>query len=602
MIIVSIAKRIFTSEKIYRRKYFFVLILFVSSVLSNVFFMLFRDTLKFNLSFFIYPIASFVIYYFSFVFLPNEMDFTILSLVSEDSANGIICFDANRNCIYINNLAKELFRTEAEIRDELRLFADGEADSMTVQKEFITENRTRIFSESFKRFRDKKMRETVSYLKFDDVTEAYINFEEEKFRVAHDVLTGLYNRNGFFNKVCEVIETSPDVPRYFLGTNIRNFKLINDLFGTEVADELLLSISRRFFVEGQEGCVVGRISGDKFAMLIPKEYFTKEFIEKNLKEDIEVSETIHYKVQFLVGVYEVSDPRESVKLMYDKANLAIKTNRHDYEQVVYFYDTSIMEKLVNEKQTLSLFNQALEKEEFCMYLQPQVLSTTEKVIGAEALVRWNHPVRGLIYPSSFVQILEASGDIYRLDEYIWRAAAALLADWKMRGIDKYIAVNISGKDFFHFDLFSMFTGLVSEYGIEPRNLKLEITETILMRDMKMHSEVLGKLQDFGFQIEMDDFGSAYSSLNALSNIKVDVIKIDSAFLKKTDCGDRDKIILKSVIAMAKKLNIRTVSEGVETKESADFLKNEGCDIFQGYYYSKPIPVAEFEQKYNGEGN
>ena len=233
-----------------------------------------------------------------------------------------------------------------------------------------------------------------------------------------------------------------------------------------------------------------------------------------------------------------------------------------------------------------------------MYLQPQVGSKQGKVVGAEALVRWNHQERGKIPPSEFVPILEKSGHIYKLDSFIWEEAAKKLADWKKRGIDLYIAVNISAKDFYYLDLYSVFTNLVEKYEISPSKFKLEITETVIMNNVSSHAAVLSRLQNAGFQIEMDDFGSGYSSLNLLCNLHTNVLKIDMAFLSQTENTIRAKKIILSIIKLAKVLKMTVVIEGVETEEQVLYLSEMGADIFQGYFFSRPLSALEFEERYS----
>ena len=194
-------------------------------------------------------------------------------------------------------------------------------------------------------------------------------------------------------------------------------------------------------------------------------------------------------------------------------------------------------------------------------------------------------------------MLEDNGQIYRLDQFIWEQAAQTIQRWQAQKIDLSIAVNVSANDFYHLDLFKHFTALVKKYGIPPQKLKLEITETVLIHDLTLHKQTLTKLQDFGFIIEMDDFGSGYSSLMVLKNIDVDILKIDMAFLSKTEHEERSKKILQYVIKMAQKLGIKIIVEGVETLEQAKFLKKLHCDFFQGYLYSKPVSMEEFERKF-----
>ena len=328
-----------------------------------------------------------------------------------------------------------------------------------------------------------------------------------------------------------------------------------------------------------------------------KEDFDETLIVDKMEALCSLTEDGTYKMHVYIGVCEVGDVNEPIQTMYDKANMAIDRIKGDYQQVVSFYDDSDMKRLMMEKNVVAEFDRAIENKEFILYLQPQV-DHTGKALGAEALVRWQHPQRGLLYPNSFIGILERAGLIYKLDNYIWETSAQRLKMWKNAGLEQYhISVNISAKDFYYLDLYEVFTGLVKKYDINPARLNLEITETVIMSDVKMHMEVISKLQEFGFHIEIDDFGSGYSSLNTLKDIKADVLKIDMLFLRDTENQSRSKAILSSVISMAKTLNMPVITEGVETKNQVDFLSVMGCEMFQGYYFSKPVPVKEFEQKY-----
>lgn len=422
-------------------------------------------------------------------------------------------------------------------------------------------------------------------------------FRKEEYIASHDSLTGLYNRESFFKKAEEIIRKNPNRKRYMVCTNIKNFKLANDLFGKELGDRVIADQAKLLALANYDECIHGRISGDKFAMLIPKENFNPELAAKNTSKLQYLINNANYKLHICIGVYEITDTQESAQIMCDKANMAIESMQDDYGKMLAYYDEKMLERLVHEKNILSELDHALADNQFRMYLQPQI-SNTGALTGAEAIVRWHHPTRGILMPGDFIDIIEKRGYILKLDEQMWEQAAAKLGEWKRRGIDKIsISVNVSTKDFYYTDLYKAFTGLVEKYEIDPGLLNIEITETVFMSDLQSHLEVINKLKAYGFHIEIDDFGSGYSSLNMLKDIEADILKIDMAFLEETDTPARNRIIIKSVIAMAKELGMEVITEGVRSKEHVEFLTEMGCDIFQGFYFDMPISVSAFEEKY-----
>jgi len=284
--------------------------------------------------------------------------------------------------------------------------------------------------------------------------------------------------------------------------------------------------------------------------------------------------------------------------MCDKADMAIQKNTGNYAKNIFFYDTVLMKERIEAQAIYNDFLKALEKKEFGFYIQPQFDTRTNSVNGGEALVRWNHPVNGVMSPNLFVPVLEKTDYISDLDYCIWEKVAKTLRDWKDKGFENYyLSVNISAKDFYYIDVYEVLTGLVKKYEINPKNMNLEVTETILMSNVAMHQNILSRLRDFGFTIEMDDFGSGYSSLSTLRNLSMDVLKIDMEFLRSTENYGQSLKIINGIIDMAKSLDMTVITEGVEVENQANALKEMGCDIFQGYYFSRPIPVDVFEKKY-----
>jgi EAL domain-containing protein (putative c-di-GMP-specific phosphodiesterase class I) len=217
--------------------------------------------------------------------------------------------------------------------------------------------------------------------------------------------------------------------------------------------------------------------------------------------------------------------------------------------------------------------------------------------GAEALVRWIHPVEGFMNPGQFIPIFEKNGQISEVDKYMWRCACELLADWKKRSIDNFISVNVSPKDFYRLDVVSEFKSLVEEFGIDPVKLRIEITETAMTNDSVDMLKTISDLREYGFIVEMDDFGSGYSSLNLLKDINLDLIKIDMQFLKDSERNMKASLIIKNIINMSEDLGIDTLTEGVETAKQFEKLYDMGCRLYQGYYFSKPVPVEDFEKQW-----
>lgn len=581
----------------YKNKFYVVLTSYLLVFMFNGLFILFQEKIKLDFSLIVYEIFTVITYDFALYVIPNGIRKSMLSVASKNISDAVICFDYLNNCIYKNELAETICEADDQGYIWMDQYLLQNKDVVQTTQTIELDGELHIYNVEFRRLYDEKGVYSGSYLKLNDKTEDIKNLEFQQFRSTHDELTGLYNRNSFFSEMERIIKNHVNTPFYLITTNILKFKLINDLFGTQLGDNILIKQAEMLSFAKYDNCVVGRISGDKFAMLIPKENFKMEMAIKNTKNIVDTLKDINYPIIMKLGLYEISDPFENVHVMWDKANMAIKNNDDD-SQVLCIYSSSLMEKLVHEKNVISEFKYALQSDQFKMYLQPQIDSNTGKCIGSEALVRWYDLDNNFRHPGEFIPILEKAGLIFQLDRYIWEAAAKQLGEWKKRGIeDNYISVNISVKDFYYGDLYKIFTELVKKYDISPRNLNLEITESVIIGDKNFHRRILTQLRDFGFRIEMDDFGSGYSSLNALKDMRMDVLKIDMEFLSETNNELRGKTIISSIVKMAKALGMSVISEGVETESQTTFLRHAGVDIFQGYLYSKPIPVKQFEKEF-----
>ena len=592
--------KIIKANRFYKSKYISVFAVFLITLAVNIIFLKSKTYLDFSVLF--YSVFSIICSYFTLFSIPRSIQNEMLKQLSDNINIGIFCFNLERKCIYSNNTAKKFFLAKDEILNELKSLLALRKDFVKRNIEIKQDTKTLILAEEFSYFLDSQKKAYGYILKLSDITEELNKASEELFDSTHDALTGLLTRDAFYSETEKILKSDPNSQYYMICTNIKNFKLVNDLFGSEKGDEFLKEFAKKLKNTQYKTILTGRITGDRFAILINKTEVDEIDVLQKIKELEKFTVSLNYKLHIFVGIYKITDINENVSSMFDKAALAIKNISENYSVNVAYYDNDMLSILKKNREVINAFNDALNNNHFKMYLQPQVRCSDEKVVGAEALVRWETE-KGVIHsPASFIKILEDNGLIHELDKFIWEKAVQLLQKWQLLGIDYHISVNVSTRDFYLIPLYETFTSLVTKYGIPPQKLKLEITETALVHDLKRHKQIITDLQKFGFTIEMDDFGSGYSSLTILKNISINILKIDMMFLAKTKHKERSKKILESVIKMAQKLGIKIIVEGVEDKEQAEFLKNLNCDFFQGYLYSKPIPVANFESNYISKTN
>lgn len=602
MIIFTYLFMFIRSSRLYRKAYgaiAAVIIIGVSFDIATIG----SDTI-YDLSMIIYGVMSVLIYYLTYRYVPNELIENMLSLVVSDMNNGIICYDRKGRCIYYNDLVEAIYHNGGNMSEYERKYSrwiektgDDREDSMTFQTDIELNGQKHYFEIAYKRIYDERKRFICDYFVYNDRTQMYESWEKEKYKASHDSLTGLLNRDQFYEEVHDMVNKYPDTTFYLICSNIKDFKFINEIFGMEKGNQVLIKQAKLMASNPSERTICARLMNDRFALCLPREEFDEKRVADSIEELQGEFTGNSFHLHTYMGVYEIRDRDEAVRVMVDKANIAADTIKNDFDCCVAYYDGHLLEISIEQRRLLGEFEPALQKDEFAMYLQPQV-NCDGVAKGAEALVRWVHPSRGILTPYAFIDILENAGLIYKLDLYIWEKAAQKLAEWKEKGYGSYhISVNISTKDFYIIDIYETFTGLISKYDIPASKLHLEITETTLMTDFEKNMNIIHKLQDVGFRVEIDDFGSGYSSLNMLKDISADVLKIDMGFLRESENEVKGQDILESIITLASKIGMDVITEGVETKKQLDMLTMMGCHEFQGYYFSKPVPVSEFEEKY-----
>ena len=590
------------TQRFYRKQYFVILSLFVLAEAANLLSQKLGSLI--DLSIFFYFIMALAVSLFSLYFIPRELINRTMTCAMNDMHEMVFCFDLWGKCIYVNNRVLMDFtnvdvKVAAEERFTMWLKQNqmDQRDSFQWMEKMMVDGEVRHMENAYHKLKDAKNECIGYFFVVKDRTEEIANYQKEHYRMTHDELTGLYNKEYFYEQAEQVLTNNPDKKYYLMCTNISGFKVYNELFGEESGDEVLITQANLLRKTTGVVEVYGRLSGDEFALLIPEEKFSEEDLIKHTAAMRNEFSNSLYSMHICAGVYVITDREESVDQMCNKAKMAIDSIKGDYDAYFAYFNEQLLEKTLYEQRLVGELEKALAEEQFCIYLQPQV-KADGTVVGAEALVRWQHPEKGLIPPKDFVPASEHTGLLWKVDMYVWEEAVRRLKIWQsIQRSDWYLSVNISLGDFVHIDMYETFVELVKKYNIEPRNLRLELGEAVLMRKNKEQLETLRKLRNYGFEIVIDNFGDGNSSLNMLKDANVDVLKMDMRFLRGDDKDDRSWSIIRFVIELANGLGMKVVTEGVETKEQLDRLMAMGCNVYQGYYFAKPMPVDEFEYKY-----
>lgn len=422
--------------------------------------------------------------------------------------------------------------------------------------------------------------------------------KELKYRAEFDVITGVYNKEKFFQATKEMLEEYPKEKYVMYSLDIEKFKIINAFFGEEEGNKLLgfLAEYLRQYAAEQEHITYGRIEGDIFCVCTSfrRKKEVNTFIES--MRCLLSNYPLEFDIVIAIGIYFVEDMSQAVNEMYTKANLATRQCKGNYIKRHAYYSEEMSEEIFKEQRITNNMKHALETEQFELYLQPKYGLKENNLDGAEVLVRWMEPEKGMISPREFIPIFECNGFIMKLDYYVWNKTCELLRRWIDEGKTPLpLSVNISRVSLYNPNLVKIICGLVEKYQIPPSLLQLELTESAYTSNPKAIKEMMAEFQRQGFSVLMDDFGSGYSSLNVLKDIVVDILKIDMKFLSETEIEGRGENILASVVRMAKWLNTPVVAEGVEKREQVLFLRSIGCEFVQGYYFAKPMSVENYEK-------
>ena len=586
--------------RIYSEKYSIMFFLLLLVAAWEIFYLFSRSPVK--RSVIAYGVYGILVFYFSLYYRPRRLLDHLLADLASGMTDGLFLFDDNGQCIWADEHGETLVGVTngdySRCPEKLRKMFPGleiEGDEWqcdrSLGERYYHLKKHAIF--------DARHRVIGTVLSLRDNTENERELQRQRYIANHDALTGLYTKEHLFERVRGTIDANPDTTYYVIYSDICNFKLVNDIFGRDFGDYALKSLAADIRDHLPPSAIYGRIGSDTFGFCLPEEDFNAELAEKYMREFHIKNEMASHRIVVHEGVYPVTDRSMDVSVMFDRAHIAMDSIKNDYGRHVAIYDDKMRQKILRNQEIAALLPGALASGEIRPYLQA-IVDRDEKLVGAEALVRWISPEKGLIPPSDFIRVMEDNGTIAQLDRHMWRCTCEILKHWERIGReDLFISVNISPRDFYYMDVVEELRAAVRESDVPPSRLRVEITESAMMDDVENRFAILRTLHNDGFLVEMDDFGSGYSSLNLLKDMPVDVIKIDMLFLREMQRQTRTSVILRNVINMASELGMVPLTEGVETGEQYRMLSQMGCTLFQGYLFAKPMPVDAFEAAFLG---
>lgn len=413
-----------------------------------------------------------------------------------------------------------------------------------------------------------------------------------------DPLTRLYTKEYFYEYANKLDSHRKDVERDAVVIGIRSFHIIKERFGVNYSNALLVRFAKRLQkVKTLISGIVCHLEDNMFIIYCEHIDNYNEFLDR-ISDGIYIDNDSKTPINLQLGIYQNVDKSIDIDMRFERAKDALEKIRGSVVKTISFFDTKLQDKELFEEQLIEEFPKAIKEKQFVVYYQPKYNIQSDKptLSSAEALIRWNHPKLGLISPGIFIPLFENKGLIRLLDLYVWEEAASQIRRWKNK-FGKYVpvSVNVSRVDLYDPNLLTTLQDIVKRNGIDCSKLLLEITESAYTEEIEMILQRIKSLRDAGFKIEIDDFGTGYSSLSMINKIPLDALKIDMIFIRNAFSDQNDNQMIKIIIDLASYLKVPTIAEGVESLEQVEVLKKLGCDIVQGYYFSKPVPPEEFEK-------
>jgi len=542
----------------------------------------------------------------------NSINNKIYYSIFETSHDAIIITDKNKNIIDVNNSFIELTGyTKLNVLGKEASFLE-----MQEEKKFYNENRvetfyTNIYNEKNPCLLDIKIinnseDEIENYLIiFTDIKERKLSEQQFEFIAYHDILTELPNRLLLLLHLERFIEESKrsNLQTALLFLDLDRFKNVNDSFGHGMGDELLQKVALRLKKRLRKVDLISRLGGDEFAILLHNiknndaGHIAKEIISI-ISEPWLLSNGIEVRIGVSIGICIYSGENMIAENMLQFSDAALYCAKAQGKNRFVYYENDMTIQARYKIELESKLRKAIERKEFKIYFQPQINILSGEIIGAEALIRWKDPVKGLILPDEFISIAEETGPIIGIGNYVLEEVCIQGKKWLEKGYKSLkLSVNISTHQLKHSDFVKTFSEIIERTGFIASNLELEITESSLITNEENVIETLHKLRFLGVQLSIDDFGTGYSSLSYLKRLPLDSLKIDKSFIKDIPILRDDMDITRAIIKMGHTLGFKITAEGVENIEQLNFLSKEGCDYFQGYFESCALPVNLFEENY-----
>lgn len=582
----------FLTSRYYRMRYGMVATAFTLVILST--FLNSIGSGLTDLSLFAVMCAMCFLYHCQYSFSPRTLMRRLMRYINDHMADATIVFDESGDFLMANEPIFDLIEEkERENIETLKAFTKDP----TEEKESHCRIRGRWYSVKYEPVVDKKEHALATAFIFHDITESEERFEREHRIAITDPLTGAYNRKGFFEAANEFLyQNESEAGFALIVSGIVNFKGFNSRYGSGNGDTVLKTIERKFHDYHHEyPMLYGRTAEGKFAVLIPFDYVEELTADMSCNR-ITIGRDAEVHVDMCHGFIILDDVSKPLDYYYERALIALAECKSRANLNSLEYSLDMEEKVVRKQELLAQMHDAINEDQFFLELQPQIRLESREIVGAEALVRWKHPKLGRISPGEFIPLFEDNGFIVNLDVHIWNMAAKLVKEFHEEGsYQGPVSINVSQVDITNMDVAGVLDKIVKGNGITPEDLHVEITESACAGRREALIATMERLHEKGFLLEIDDFGSGYSSLNALMHLPFDVVKLDMEFMKENDLEGKNGIIMNSVVNMIHALGAEIIVEGVETEINVDNMVRFGGDIAQGYYFSRPLPVERFRE-------